>query len=677
MASTIVTKNSSTASAVPVSGDLTQGELAVNVTDKKLYTKDSGGTVVKLVGGLGNQEANAVAITGGSINGTTVGATTASTGAFTTLSASSTVSGTGFSTYLASPPAIGGTAAAAGSFTTLSASSTTTLSGGTANGVAYLNGSKVVTTGSALTFNGTNLGVGTSSPVLPFVVSASGAAGLEIDPSGVDSGPYFQAYNRSTSAFVPITSLSSYFAFRVGSSPSEQMRLTSTGLGIGTSSPSVKLHVSTSGAGIQEPIWLNNAQAVGAGVGARLVFTGTTSNNGLAAIDGAFAGATTADGGYMVFNTRAVTTGALTERMRLDSSGNLGLGVTPSAWSSGGQIAMGSNKAIVASGEYNNFGANWYYSGGYNKIVSGYASNYYQNLGAHTWQTAGTGSGTFSFTSAMTLDASGNLVVGATSANSKLDVYGVIRSSRTENSGYYSEFKTNYSDVNTLQITVQGSTVFQAGATNDLNIYALGANNLKLYTNSTERARIDSSGNLLVGRTSPFISEKFGVYASGGVAGTFNQGSASSSADGISVYHAYASGSNAAVQVRFFNSSVVSVGTITSGGSSTAYNTSSDYRLKENIQPMTGALAKVAALKPVTYKWKVDGSDGEGFIAHELAEVVPQCVTGEKDAVDAEGNPVYQGIDTSFLVATLTAALQEAHGLIKDLQARVAVLEAK
>jgi hypothetical protein len=64
-------------------------------------------------------------------------------------------------------------------------------------------------------------------------------------------------------------------------------------------------------------------------------------------------------------------------------------------------------------------------------------------------------------------------------------------------------------------------------------------------------------------------------------------------------------------------------------------------------------------LKPVTYKWNVNGSDGQGFIAHELQAVVPECVVGEKDAVDAEGNPKYQGIDTSFLVATLTAAIQE------------------
>jgi len=76
MASTIVTKNSSTASAVPTAGQLTKGELAVNVTDKKIYTKDNGGSVVKVVGGLGNQEANAVAITGGNIDGTAIGATT-------------------------------------------------------------------------------------------------------------------------------------------------------------------------------------------------------------------------------------------------------------------------------------------------------------------------------------------------------------------------------------------------------------------------------------------------------------------------------------------------------------------------------------------------------------------------------------------------------------------------
>ena len=86
---------------------------------------------------------------------------------------------------------------------------------------------------------------------------------------------------------------------------------------------------------------------------------------------------------------------------------------------------------------------------------------------------------------------------------------------------------------------------------------------------------------------------------------------------------------------------------------------------------MTGALAKVALLKPCTYKWNADGSNGQGFIAHELAEVVPECVSGEKDAVNAKGNPEYQGIDTSFLVATLTAAIQEQQAIIESLKARL------
>jgi hypothetical protein len=101
------------------------------------------------------------------------------------------------------------------------------------------------------------------------------------------------------------------------------------------------------------------------------------------------------------------------------------------------------------------------------------------------------------------------------------------------------------------------------------------------------------------------------------------------------------------------------IGYILISGSATSYNTGSDYRLKNTIAPMTGALAKVAQLKPVTYKWNADGSDGEGFIAHELAEICPSAVSGEKDAVDVNGKPQYQGVDTSFLVATLTAALQE------------------
>lgn len=106
-------------------------------------------------------------------------------------------------------------------------------------------------------------------------------------------------------------------------------------------------------------------------------------------------------------------------------------------------------------------------------------------------------------------------------------------------------------------------------------------------------------------------------------------------------------------------SALVFAGQILVNGNITGYTSVSDYRLKENIVPMVGALATIAQLNPVTYTFKDGGQKSQGFIAHELQAVVPDCVTGEKDAVKEDGTPNYQGVDTSFLVATLTAAIQE------------------
>jgi hypothetical protein len=175
--------------------------------------------------------------------------------------------------------------------------------------------------------------------------------------------------------------------------------------------------------------------------------------------------------------------------------------------------------------------------------------------------------------------------------------------------------------------------------------------------NDTERARILSSGVFLIGGTTAGAVGAVSIYPFG--SGSSGQIAFTKTADGVT-NSAFAFIAGASV-----------VGTITYNNTTTAYNNLSDYRLKQDIQPMTGALSKVALLKPCTYKWSVDGSDGQGFIAHELQAVVPDAVTGEKDAVDADGNPKYQGIDVSFLVATLTAALQEQQALIETLKARL------
>jgi hypothetical protein len=181
---------------------------------------------------------------------------------------------------------------------------------------------------------------------------------------------------------------------------------------------------------------------------------------------------------------------------------------------------------------------------------------------------------------------------------------------------------------------------------------------------STSQVTIDTSGNVLVNAAS--ANAKFNTETTGNsVAGFFKNDT--SGYQTVTVQNAGAAGTRYLI---WFIAGTTDVGYITSNGTGVTYATLSDYRLKDSPQPMTGALDKIAQLKPCTYTWKSSGETGQGFIAHELQSVFPEAVAGEKDEVDANGKPVYQGVDTSFLVATLVAAVQE-------LQAKVAVLEGK
>jgi len=186
----------------------------------------------------------------------------------------------------------------------------------------------------------------------------------------------------------------------------------------------------------------------------------------------------------------------------------------------------------------------------------------------------------------------------------------------------------------------------------------------------TERARITSAGKLVMASTADGLPG----FIQAGI--TNNTGS-------LNGVIAVAANSNGGYPIAcraedtsqgllgFFNQSNSLIGSITRSGSNVVYNTSSDYRLKENIAPMTGALATVAQLNPVTYTWIADGSAGQGFIAHELQEVAPYAVSGEKDGEEM------QGVDYGKITPLLTAALQEAIAEIQSLKARVAELEAK
>jgi hypothetical protein len=190
------------------------------------------------------------------------------------------------------------------------------------------------------------------------------------------------------------------------------------------------------------------------------------------------------------------------------------------------------------------------------------------------------------------------------------------------------------------------------------------ASELKFGTSSTpgtvvERVRIGNDGT--------FYLKTAGSTPSSSVSGT-----AWGFGSGTNDYWINAVNSTGTANHWSFVNGNGTVGSITTNGSATAYNTSSDYRLKENIVPLTGAVDRVNQLQVHRFNFITDPDKTvDGFIAHEAQAVVPECVTGEKDAVDVEGSPVYQGIDQSKLVPLLTAALQEAIAKIETLEARL------
>jgi hypothetical protein len=400
------------------------------------------------------------------------------------------------------------------------------------------------------------------------------------------------------------------------------------------------------------------------------------------------------------------------EAMRLDSSGNLGLGVTPSAWSvpAGKTIEVGTvGNSIWGVGASNMVvGSNIYYaSSSYKYANTGSAASAYQQAaGVHYWYNAasGTAGNVITFTQAMTLDASGNLGIGTASPNAKLVVAG--------GSGYITNTAGNAAGIefagngntptttsfflgqggtglafiyqranadlafgvnNTEQmrltstglgigtsspsqkLTIQGSAnVAGRGSTfafmtPDWRMYNSTSGNAFVWDNyTTEAMRIDSSGNLLVGTT----GTAYGI-------GTFL------AASGQNVLGVSSAGAVDGTRfIRFNVNTSTEVGSVTTNGTATAYNTSSDYRLKDNQQPLTGSGAFIDALQPKTWNWKTDGSRGVGFIAHEVQAVSPGSVVGEKDGEQMQA----MEYGSAEFIANIIAELQ-------SLRARVAALE--
>jgi hypothetical protein len=574
-----------------------------------------------------------------------------------------------------------------------------TLNGGTANGVLYLNGSKVATSGSALTFDGTNgLGFGTggtgnTAAVLTLKGSSATNYGAAITGTRNGSGSWFigdagTALGSGTLGFIYYNyTTNDPWIWYDGGASAERMRLTSTSLytasginvGIGTSSPSGFL------------------------ANKLVIATGGTANEGMTIYSSSnngsiwFADATTGTGryagglDYSHSDDTLIFYSATQGNMRLNASGNLGLGVTPSAWSGGGvarAIQVSPYVALFSNGAGNTASAlthNAYYDGtNWKYIESSVGATRYEMTGAnagstHSWSISagGTAGTAISFTPAMTLDASGNLLVGTTSAS------GILAASGR---GYIEVNGTTDSAVGFKSNGTLGGYLYNSAT--EFRVSNYSNNPLTFHTNNTERARITSGGYSKFSNTGTYSNSALyhEFYQTNNNTALLVRAIDSTFSESVLTVQGDRTTTNGTYYLAdFYNGNVSGRFRVLDSGNAQNTNNSyagtSDIKLKQDIVDASSQWDDIKSLRIRKYRFKhsPDAPLQIGLVAQESETVSPGLVEETIDR-DEEGNDLgttTKSVKYSVLYMKAVKALQEAMARIEQLEAKVAALESK
>ena len=527
-----------------------------------------------------------------------------------------------------------------------------------------------------LTSNG-NLGIGSTGPgtnrlVIRGDATTNFAVAKWSHSSNASSGFDIGYASSVASNDISIWNYENGF-IRFATNGSERVRIDSTGkVGIGTTGPVTQLQV-------------NSGSSYVAG------FKSTVANGYIALQDSGTSGALT-DGNVAIgaiSNDLAFRSGGAT-RMRLDSGGDLGLGYTPNTWySTFSAFQFGGNGSSLFGRSENNMaaiGSNVYVNAaGSNTYINTNTASYYQQLnGQHQFYTApsGTAGTGITFTQAMTLDASGNLGIGTTSPAAKIDIGGNptyesrLIWARGNNDA---DFKAVLSSgdagttatVGSIGVTYGGykdfsSIQFYRNSTTGQILFFTG----NLTGNGTEKMRLDSSGNLLIGTTSNTNGSRIFVVPSANTSPAFAcQGVTGDVSNPAAIFGKFDNNTTTSqILVRFtINNNTAGSGQITANGANTAaFGSYSDERLKENIVDLAPQLTNIMALRPVEFDYieSEGGGHQTGFIAQNMESIYPDVV-GERE----DGMKMISG--WSKTEARLVKAIQEQQAIIESLKARL------